>query len=405
MADNLFFVHVPRCGGTSLMKSHDVPKKCRKGRSLWGKLGMIVFFQRYAMLESANFPIFTGGNALATVLFAIAFVLWYVMDAPQLHVLSICLMAGATGFVLGLSFIFTAPTIGRLTYIRRIYLILVHYVLCRFMESIDWCTGTNKKGYINHLTAHKLLNYGYVTPEVLEAVPSLAIVRNPYARMVSIYMYNRFGALESFEHFVKSWYNLMKRYRESGEMEEWYTPCHGIPQFEYTHYAGKQLVQSIVKQEELDFLTTKEELPMAVAQDSSVSDLPDVVRNALLGMPHSNQRTTKKKWYDFYTQETLELVYDLYQSDFDIFNYSTEMPNRPDLKSPSQTHTLSDQVEAMLRDSMKSEELRSLRHTSLLESSRMPSRLSSMRGKMALTTQEESLQLQASQCCLFSMEM
>ena len=41
---NLFFVHVPRCGGTSLMKAHDVPIKVMENRSLWKRIGMTIFF-------------------------------------------------------------------------------------------------------------------------------------------------------------------------------------------------------------------------------------------------------------------------------------------------------------------------------------------------------------------------
>ena len=39
-------------------------------------------------------------------------------------------------------------------------------------------------------------------------------------------------------------------------MDEWYTPCHAIPQFEYTHDMNgtKKLVHSVVKQEELKYL-------------------------------------------------------------------------------------------------------------------------------------------------------
>ena len=292
---------------------------------------MRVFFQRYAVLESANFPIFTNGNALALVMFGIAFGLWYGTNNPHLHRLSICFTVGATLFVVLLSFVFTAPTIGRLTYVRRAYLLMVHYALLRFMESIDWCTGTNKKGYINHLTAQKLLDYGYLNPEVFIKVPNFAIVRNPYSRMVSIYMYNRFGRLESFDHFVRSWYKMMKYYRESREMEEWFTPCHGIPQFEYTHRSGKQLVQSIVRQEELKLLKNNG----LATSTTSVSNLPDVVLRALLTMPHTNQRATEKKWHQYYTQETLDLVYDLYKGDFETFGYPTLPPNRPDLHSPA----------------------------------------------------------------------
>jgi len=68
---------------------------------------------------------------------------------------------------------------------------------------------------------------------------SLAIVRNPYSRMVSIYGYNRFGERESFPVFLKRWKKLMRHYTEKGEKEEWMTPCHCLPMFEYTHHEGK----------------------------------------------------------------------------------------------------------------------------------------------------------------------
>ena len=45
--------------------------------------------------------------------------------------------------------------------------------------------GTNKHGYLMHLTAAKLLSYGYVTQE------------ETYSRMVSIYGYSRFSEYEA----------------------------------------------------------------------------------------------------------------------------------------------------------------------------------------------------------------
>ena len=61
-SQNLFFVHVPRCGGTSLTSHYDVPKKAMEGRSLWGRIGLRIFFHRYEVLESANFPWKTKGT-------------------------------------------------------------------------------------------------------------------------------------------------------------------------------------------------------------------------------------------------------------------------------------------------------------------------------------------------------
>ena len=342
--ENLFFVHVPRCGGTSLMKSHHVPEKAMIGRSLWGKLGLWTFFHRYAAFEKANFPIWSNGNAGCAIIILVALSLLAVDDVKY-RTVSSWLIAVATCFFFGLTFFFTAPTIARFTSCRRMYLVLNHHVLCRFMESLTYITGTNKLGYLNHLTAKKLLENNYCTDQEIKDY-TLAIVRNPYSRMVSIYMYNRFGPLESFDHFVRSWYNkTSKHYRETGDTSEWSTPCHVFPMYEYTHVDGKKVVRSVVKQEELKLL---KDLSSSEAQESSVANLPKVAEDALLGMPHDNKRKTTKPWWSYYTQETLEMTYKLYAEDFDTFDYSPILEQRPDLRSP---------VDSLDRQSRKSKKM------------------------------------------------
>jgi Sulfotransferase family len=339
MANSLFFVHVPRCGGTSLMHHFELPRKVRQNRSLWGQLGMAIFFSRYQTLESRNFPVITWGNAVAAALL-VPGVFMIARSAKWIWpLLGALLCAFAVLLFVLLTFVFTAPVIARCPPIHRAYLIFVHYVLCRFMESIPWCTGTNITGYMMHLTAHKLLSYNYVSTQEMETAHSMAIVRNPYARMVSIYSYNRFfGEWESFEHFLNDWYrNVTKAYRQRGELEEWHTPCHAIPQFEYTHWNGKQIVHSVIKQEELKYLH-KEQQDSGSDESSaptSVTDLPDVVRDALCNMPHTNQRSLKKAWYEYYNQRTLDLVYEIYHKDFEVFGYSPTLAERPDLEPPS----------------------------------------------------------------------
>jgi hypothetical protein len=218
------------------------------------------------------------------------------------------------------------------------------------MECIEYITGSNKHGYLNHLTAKKMLDYGYLSQEELKTSSSLAIVRNPYTRMVSIYMYNRFGPAESFSHFVKSWYNNTYRfYRENGEKEEWYTPCHAIPQFEYTHQndGKEQLVHSIVKQEQLKYLKFVKKDNQIEDEDvhypknfTTIRDLPPTVKDALLGMPHENKRKTETPWYDYYDQETLNMTFEMYHKDFEVFNYSPILEQRPDLDMPPSIETV-----------------------------------------------------------------
>lgn len=298
---------------------------------------MYYFFLRYAELEKTNFPIKTTENAVSLAALVIACLIHVFGLAPSPFI-PFCIGSTAMFISLFTTFIATAPVIGRISIIHRWYLWLVHYPMVRVMESVEWCTGTNIHGYMMHLTAQKLLGYGYITPDEMDGVSSLAIVRNPYSRMVSIFGYNRFGNFEDFPSFVRRWYDLMRHYREQGEMEEWFTPCHCIPQFEYTHFEGKQLVQSVVKQEELKYLKTKEGAEEAIKLDNSVANLPDIVRNALLGMPRTNSRATAgKKWYEYYDQQTLDLTFKMYETDFEVFGYSPAIEQRSDLKPPQPT--------------------------------------------------------------------
>lgn len=323
------------------MQHFNVPEKVIAARGPLGRLAMRYFFMRYAQLEKSNFPIDTKENALCVAML-IASSMMIALDGgivectggvssrPFATLLG-CLAAFVSFFT---TVVCTAPVVGRVMPVHRWYLWFVHYPIFRLCEALDWCTGTNKHGYIMHLTAEKLLGYGYVTPDQLDSVCSLAIVRDPYSRMVSIYGYNRFGEFESFPTFVRRWKKLMRPYIEGGEKEDWYTPCHLLPMFEYTHSGGKQLVQSIVKQEELKFLKTKEGAKKAACADNSVSDLPDIVRDALLDMPHANSRKSSMRYYEHYDQESLDLTYEMYATDFKVFGYDTSLGSRPDLLPP-----------------------------------------------------------------------
>mmetsp|Transcript_20148 Transcript_20148/g.50139 ORF Transcript_20148/g.50139 Transcript_20148/m.50139 type:complete len:421 (+) Transcript_20148:128-1390(+) len=404
-SENLLFIHVPRCGGTSLMKSHNLPQKATKAAPWYKKIGMRVFFSRYEVLEKNNFPLWTELNAIFLFIFIIGCILLQIKGVVY-KVISIAMISGSFIFSMSLTYVFVAPTISRVRIVRRLFLIITEYVMCRIVSNTEYITGANRHGYLPHLTARKIIDKDYVSEEEFERVSSFAVVRNPYARMVSIYMYNRFGACESFSHFVRSWYHhTIKDYRERGEMDEWFTPCHAIPQFEYTHDLNgtKKLVRYMVKQEELKYLkkisnldadrcngvgtdisekfevndnklndrnnddnsdesstkcttcsssnsgsssgsgsvSSSEECSTerSTTKDfSSIICLPEAIRRALLGMPHDNKRRTKTPWYEYYDQETLNLTYEMYHRDFEIFGYDVAIKQRPDLEMPPQAN-------------------------------------------------------------------
>lgn len=74
---NLLFVHVPRCGGTSLTKHFKVSKKCRSDARVgcWRRVGLLYWFYRYRLLEGSNFPLITWENLIAATQYVLAIIL------------------------------------------------------------------------------------------------------------------------------------------------------------------------------------------------------------------------------------------------------------------------------------------------------------------------------------------
>eukprot|EP00547_Thalassionema_nitzschioides_P004146 CAMPEP_0194212546 /NCGR_PEP_ID=MMETSP0156-20130528/12548_1 /TAXON_ID=33649 /ORGANISM="Thalassionema nitzschioides, Strain L26-B" /LENGTH=453 /DNA_ID=CAMNT_0038940401 /DNA_START=27 /DNA_END=1388 /DNA_ORIENTATION=- len=346
---NILFVHIPRCGGTALTKKNGVPSRAIETADNWlHRCGMRMFFYTYYLWERDNFPIWTKWNAFFAIFVLLNGYLRYyaniesVVDNEHLaeHIRGHALFNMVFGVlaIIGLSFIFVAPNFARVSWIRKAQMIMVEYFFLRSMDHKDCMTGMSMNGWLLHLTTHKMLNYGYLTPRDFHNCMSLAIVRNPYARMVSVYMYNRYGN-ESFQEFVKSWLaTTLQNYSKSGVVEEWETPCHAIPQFEYTHYEGMQLVHAVLKQEEIKELESplsKKSCAKNHSPDSPpLYDLPWAVKGAFAGLPRVNGRTTPKPWYDYYDQETLNMVYETYKLDFAIFGYLPTVAERPDLQPP-----------------------------------------------------------------------
>ncbi|GBG29551.1 Hypothetical Protein FCC1311_057722 [Hondaea fermentalgiana] len=344
--DDLLFVHVPRCGGTSLTKHYNVARKCRKGLWPWRRFGMLYWFYRYRLLEKANFPFITIENAIFVCQYTVAIILYLTVPAYRpgndcdaedtfcgYGVTAYSLFAtGATMFLVS-TFLGTAPFIGRQTILRRIYAVFFTYVLCNWMGREKWLVGCNIKGWFVHFTAAKMLKYESIEEKDLEN--SFAIVRNPYSRMVSVYMYNRFGPLESFKGFVKRWCtSKLALYRQTGSTEEWDTYCHALPMFEYTHLDGEQIVKCIIKQEELKTLWMPGLKIQSRRHKKRLKEIPPKVADALRSMPHANSRKRSKPWWDYYDQELVDLVATNYAEDFYYFGYDIALPNRPDLKPP-----------------------------------------------------------------------
>lgn len=194
-------------------------------------------------------------------------------------------------------------------------------VLCGFGSDVNYLIGTNSKGYLFHLTAERCIRYGYVDEEEMKQT-SFSIVRNPFSRAVSMYEYNK-RPFETFSHFVRDFHERgMKHFHERNETDSNKIYCHILPMHAYTHMNGKQVVNTIIKQEHLKRL---------VGTNWKDSGVPANIQQALTGIPHANSRKRKVAWQDYYSQETMDLVLDMYAEDFDIFGYDKTIPGRGDL--------------------------------------------------------------------------
>jgi hypothetical protein len=147
--------------------------------------------------------------------------------------------------------------------------------------------------------------------------------------MVSIYMYNKVY-FENFEAFCVRFYREYEVFRKTGSTDDWDVYCHSLPMHAFTHEGTRQIVPTIVKQEDLKRLWAPVPGRSNKAKAGSVM-VPTDVMDALTGLPHANSRARTKPWQDYYTQTCMELVLKMYGWDFVLFHYETTIPGRPDL--------------------------------------------------------------------------
>ena len=199
-SDALLFIHIPRTGGTSLTSDYKVPSQSRRYLCCCQKLLITYFFYRYRLLEKSNFPMKSYENAYVVFSWLTAIILGVIFSISHrerirlgdlslkpldcVHI-GVCYMpyimaVSALLTHIGSTYIFTAPSL-RFDVIRRFYLWFWHLTGAYSNEVLG---GTNKNGFLMHLTTEEMLRYGYISHEQLERVSSFGIVRNPYARMV-----------------------------------------------------------------------------------------------------------------------------------------------------------------------------------------------------------------------------
>lgn len=308
----MYFVHIPRTAGTSILTKHNIAENSQHAtETRANKLGLAYFTYRSTLLELSNFPVRTWENIVAVVLLVISMLL-----VKRGYSKVACLVVVVAVLIATLStFFLTAPVSMRTFNLFSKVLPMSN----GWMMGKDYLYGLETRGLVlAHMTPQQLIRFGYFTESTWNQTDHFCIVRNPYARMVSIYLYNRFPC-ETFPSFVQEWISRSSR---NNDMDPEY--CHVYPQTAYTHYKGTRCVRYILRVEDLkngprckNVCTTK-----GIYEEEAI---PLWLADCIHNVPHTNHRASphKQPWQSYFAGDTQlqQLVYETYRSDFETYGY------------------------------------------------------------------------------------
>jgi hypothetical protein len=151
----------------------------------------------------------------------------------------------------------------------------------------------------------------------IDSLYKIVFIRNPFSRILSSYYYNGWDKKITFRDFI------LTRLRRIYKRNQNYTVNHFGDVNKFTHYDGEQYV---------DFIGKLEKIDLDVEKLSRQLRLP-----LYLGMERKHAKTVESDIYQHYSQayddQMVDLVYRLYQKDFELFDYRFErkMPYNPTL--------------------------------------------------------------------------
>ncbi len=307
LAEDLLFIHIPRCGGTAITRKYQVEKKAARdfyqNKDYYHFLGIKYFSYRYLLLEKQNIVWKSYENMLAFFQLIFGLILYFSEFSKAWGIFSIIM--STVGFFIS-TFIGTACFIGRNGIFRKLYIFFLGYVFRNWCGSYKYLYGTSREGLLLHATAQQLVDNNLIATK--ELVNAFAICRNPYERMVSIYKYNKYPC-ESFETFVRRVYNIVQTFRKSDKSKtEWNIYCHFLLQKDFvTDVCGHTLIMNVFKLEDLEHLNE---------ENTSAFFL-----NIFQGIVKRNTRKRKKEWKNYYNDEVKSMVFSIYKDDFEYFSY------------------------------------------------------------------------------------
>ncbi len=352
LSQGVLHMHVPRSGGTSLLKGLQTRSFSIKAQSSWiAKLGVMYFWYTYKVglqpIHRNNITWMRWENLFSLLQTATALILYLLYPGLWAYFL--------TPFIMGIATILFSTILQNpagfahfrwLRYFSAILSGMIQDVMCSKVHLVG--ASGSEGGAVQHMTVRELLRCPWLEETMKESIassriPSFALVRNPYARMVSVYYRDRFY-YENFEDFVRNVAQKQGMFlletkdspddvREKEHLNVW---CHFQPAVAYTHddKSHQQFVTYIVKTEWLKFLSNEDCENGEIDYPDELHSIPGWLKRMLADMPRENVMSSEKgvaPWNTHYTVETRDIVWKLWNEDFVKFGYSKDIPNRSDL--------------------------------------------------------------------------
>jgi hypothetical protein len=175
----------------------------------------------------------------------------------------------------------------------------------------------NRTDYYSEGHKHDTIfdEYNQHDEDVLLHYDSMCVVRNPYDRFYSAWKFNHPHPGPTTEEQFKSSFNtFVKKMDSSNKINLDLSHHHYWPQYKFVTLNKRIVVDHVLRYESLqnDWVIFQKEW-------NERRKLPYCMN---LYLPFENCSQIKTKWQDIYEPQSLQIVYNHYHTDFEIFNYS-----------------------------------------------------------------------------------